>query len=63
MSTNRQMMRSTGKAMAWVEGGSIARSQNEMEEEAVARHKRAVRHAPSMCKKMRMMTVRPTAGQ
>jgi len=33
MSTNKQMMQSTGMAMAWVEEGSLARVQNEMEGE------------------------------
>jgi hypothetical protein len=33
MSMNKQMMQSTGMAMAWVEEGSVARDQNEMEEE------------------------------
>jgi hypothetical protein len=36
MSTNKQMMRSTGMAMAWVEEGSVARDQNEMEEERLS---------------------------
>jgi hypothetical protein len=43
MSTNKQMMQSMGTAMAWIEEGSVARVQNEMEEEkpspdASARH-------------------------
>jgi hypothetical protein len=64
MSMNKRMMQSTGMAMAWVEVGSVARGQNEMEEVAVARRKRAARHAFSMCKKMMMMmmTVRFIAG-
>jgi len=33
MSTNKRMTRSTGMAMAWVEEGSVARGQNETEEE------------------------------
>jgi hypothetical protein len=33
MSTNKQMRRSTGMAKAWVEKWSVARGQNEMEEE------------------------------
>ena len=33
MSTNKQMMRSTGMATSWVEEGSVPRGQNEMEEE------------------------------
>jgi hypothetical protein len=48
MSTNKQMMPSTGMATAWVEEGSVARDQNEMEEERLlpdASARRAVHFA------------------